>query len=148
MTLDVELSGAIRGLPLARRAPERCRIVFQRASEALWQVTAHDDQGTVYCDATSDGRWIEVDGKCWHPCYNEFFYDEGDADSEVEPSLKETWEARVETQGASLGAHHRNQSRMAGYRILDGPLCAHLGVQPYVRRGGGGGARANGLPTI
>jgi len=95
VTLDVELSAAIRALPLARRAPERCRIVFQRASEALWQVTALDKQGAVLCDATSDGRWIEVDGKCWHPCYNEFFFDDDDADAPEDPSREEVWETRA-----------------------------------------------------
>jgi hypothetical protein len=95
VTLDVELSEAYRALPLARRAPERCRIVFQRGSEALWQVTAHDDQGTVYCEATSDGRWIELDGKCWHPCYNEFFFDDDDADAPEDPSREEVRETRA-----------------------------------------------------
>ena len=95
VTLDVELTEAYRTLPLACRVPERCRIVFQRASEALWQVTAHDDHGTVYCDATSDGRWIELDGKCWHPCYNEFFFDDDDADAPEDPSREEVWETRA-----------------------------------------------------
>ncbi len=95
VTLDVELSEAYRALPLACRAPERCRIVFQRASEALWQVTAHDDRGILLCDATSDGRWIEVDGKCWHPCYNEFFCDDDDAYASEDPSREEIWETRA-----------------------------------------------------
>jgi hypothetical protein len=95
VTLDVELSEAYRALPLASRAPERCRIVFQRASEALWQLTAHDEQGTVYCDATSNGNWIEVEGKCWHPGYNEFLCDDEDANSEADPMREEVREARA-----------------------------------------------------
>jgi len=85
VTLDVELTEAYRTLPLACRAPASCRIIYQRDSDAQWQVTVLDRDKSVLCDAIRDGDWIEVDGKCWHFGYNEYFYDEDDADTEADP---------------------------------------------------------------
>lgn len=49
--------------------PARCRIVYQRAWEQLWQVTVHDENGGIICDLVSDGAWVEAGFKCWHIAY-------------------------------------------------------------------------------
>jgi len=67
---DIEMSEAYRtDIGGHTVVPDRCRIVYQRAKEEVWQITVYDESGNVVCDHASDGTWIDAGDKCWHKGY-------------------------------------------------------------------------------
>lgn len=77
VAFDVQISDAYRARSnVAPGVPERCRIVYQRAGEQAWHVTAFGEDGRVLSDSARDGAWIEAGGKRWHHGYLPTFQSE------------------------------------------------------------------------
>ena len=128
---DVEISEAYRALRGdAPEVPARCRIVYQRAGEHVWQVSTFDEHGTMLSDLTCDGAWIEAGGKCWDHRYSGYAhhepYDERDGLSEEE---EDRIEAERDTRRSELSPLLWPQEPATGHLLA----CLNTLTIPLIR---------------